>query len=338
MLIQVTHWAIAITTLLVWPPWDGEQDQVRAAILRAISAYRETFTPGLVEWQETVRGGPEVPDVPGRSRTLRLAAGSRGGLLTYADPVREQRIPGRRVERALLENSRYAAVLKRTDPTSAWILVEVQLLPSSERLDPESLPLQWESSLRVSPYTCYMGGVSLANLLERHPSAITDIRPGPGSTVRLEFAKPTTETNDPAIRHIPSRRGFLELDNAQGFAIRRYEFKSEALPGHPAQVVSGAKEYEERDGRLLLVREERKMRFGDAAKEVTLVAEFRWGFDQGTETDFTLSAFGLPEPFGITWDRPTPWWLYALISAGVLFVVAVIVSFWKRRLAARQAG
>ena len=56
------------------------------------------------------------------------------------------------------------------------------------------------------------------------------------------------------------------------------------------------------------------------------------------ESDFTLSAFGLPEPFGVTWERPTPWWLYALISAGVLFVVAVIVSFWKRRLAARSAG
>ena len=56
------------------------------------------------------------------------------------------------------------------------------------------------------------------------------------------------------------------------------------------------------------------------------------------ETDFTLSAFGLPEPFGVTWERPTPWWLYALISAGMLFVVAVIVSFRKRRLAARQAG
>ena len=56
------------------------------------------------------------------------------------------------------------------------------------------------------------------------------------------------------------------------------------------------------------------------------------------ESAFTLTAFGLPEPFGVTWERPTPWWLYALISAGVLFVVAVIVSFWKRRLAARSAG
>ena len=56
------------------------------------------------------------------------------------------------------------------------------------------------------------------------------------------------------------------------------------------------------------------------------------------ESDFTLSAFGLPEPYGVEWERPTPWWLYTLFSAGVLFVVAVIVSFWKRRLAAQQAA
>ena len=57
-----------------------------------------------------------------------------------------------------------------------------------------------------------------------------------------------------------------------------------------------------------------------------------------SDHEFTLSAYGFLEPFGITWDRPTPWWLYALISAGVLFIVTVIVSFWKRRLAARSAG
>ncbi|HMP59151.1 MAG TPA: hypothetical protein PKD86_07345 [Gemmatales bacterium] len=47
-------------------------------------------------------------------------------------------------------------------------------------------------------------------------------------------------------------------------------------------------------------------------------------------SDFTLTAFGLPEPYGVTWDRPTPWWLYALISAGALLVVAVVVILRKR--------
>ena len=68
-------------------------------------------------------------------------------------------------------------------------------------------------------------------------------------------------------------------------------------------------------------------------------AQYRLRVDRSSqEWQCTLSAFGLPEPYGVEWERPTPWWLYALISAGVLFVVAVIVSFWKRRLAARQSA
>ena len=51
------------------------------------------------------------------------------------------------------------------------------------------------------------------------------------------------------------------------------------------------------------------------------------------ELDFTLSAFGLPEPFGVTWDRPTPWWLY--IGGGTLAVLVIVILGyrWRRRAA-----
>jgi hypothetical protein len=50
---------------------------------------------------------------------------------------------------------------------------------------------------------------------------------------------------------------------------------------------------------------------------------------------FTLSYYGLPEPFGVEWERPTPWWLYAGIGAGVLVVLIFLLGLWKRRLLAR---
>ena len=51
------------------------------------------------------------------------------------------------------------------------------------------------------------------------------------------------------------------------------------------------------------------------------------------ELDFTLSAFGLPEPYGVTWDRPTPWWLY--IGGGTLAVLVIVILGyrWRRRAA-----
>lgn len=50
---------------------------------------------------------------------------------------------------------------------------------------------------------------------------------------------------------------------------------------------------------------------------------------------FTLSYYGLPEPFGIEWERPTPWWLYTGIAAGALVLLIFLLGNWKRQLLAR---
>jgi hypothetical protein len=53
--------------------------------------------------------------------------------------------------------------------------------------------------------------------------------------------------------------------------------------------------------------------------------------------DFSLTAFGLPEPYGVDPPiRPTPWWLSAGIAVGVLFVLLFLLGLWKRRLLARS--
>jgi hypothetical protein len=48
-----------------------------------------------------------------------------------------------------------------------------------------------------------------------------------------------------------------------------------------------------------------------------------------SESDFTLSAFGFPEPFGIEWERPIPWGLY--IIGGTLGMVVVMGVVWRIR-------
>jgi hypothetical protein len=48
-------------------------------------------------------------------------------------------------------------------------------------------------------------------------------------------------------------------------------------------------------------------------------------------TDFTLSAFGLTEPPGVTWERPTPWYLWA---SGIAFA-CLIIGFVSKRIAGR---
>jgi hypothetical protein len=48
------------------------------------------------------------------------------------------------------------------------------------------------------------------------------------------------------------------------------------------------------------------------------------------EADYSLSAFGLPEPFGIEWEKPTPWWLF-LIGGGLGIIVLLAVGYRLRK-------
>ena len=61
-----------------------------------------------------------------------------------------------------------------------------------------------------------------------------------------------------------------------------------------------------------------------------LLVEYKWQDANLPETDFTLSAFGLPEPFGIEWEKPTPWWLY-LICGGLGVIVLLAVGYRLRK-------
>ncbi len=54
-------------------------------------------------------------------------------------------------------------------------------------------------------------------------------------------------------------------------------------------------------------------------------------FDEMPEYEFTLSAFGLPEPFGITWERPRPWWIYFGLAGGGCLVGIVLIGVFLRR-------
>ncbi len=58
------------------------------------------------------------------------------------------------------------------------------------------------------------------------------------------------------------------------------------------------------------------------------------------DDSFTLSAFGLPEPPGVTWERPTPWWLYGIVVGFALVILSGIVykvvGRWRTQAAKPQ--
>lgn len=48
------------------------------------------------------------------------------------------------------------------------------------------------------------------------------------------------------------------------------------------------------------------------------------------ESDCTLTAFGLPEPVGLTWSRPTPIYVWLLVAAAIAALVAFLLYRGRR--------
>ena len=55
------------------------------------------------------------------------------------------------------------------------------------------------------------------------------------------------------------------------------------------------------------------------------------------ESEFRLTAFGLPEPVGITWEEPTPRYIWFLIATGVLGALGIVFRILARRRSAAKA-
>jgi|DewCreStandDraft_5_1066085.scaffolds.fasta_scaffold01119_19 hypothetical protein len=76
-------------------------------------------------------------------------------------------------------------------------------------------------------------------------------------------------------------------------------------------------------------------RSGDWSMEINSTYEFQVDPSiDPPEREFTLSAFGLPEPPGVTWvqERRTPVYVWLLVAAGVLLTLALVFRWLARRL------
>ena len=69
---------------------------------------------------------------------------------------------------------------------------------------------------------------------------------------------------------------------------------------------------------------------------VTEITDFRRASAPFPDTDFTLSAFGLPEPPGLEWKRPTPWYLWVGLAGIVCLALGVGGRWLKQRMTASK--
>jgi hypothetical protein len=72
-------------------------------------------------------------------------------------------------------------------------------------------------------------------------------------------------------------------------------------------------------------------------KETRSIREILHGYNYDNaenidnELRYTVSHYGLPEPEGIVWEKPTPWWIYLIAGAIALFVTGIALAWFARR-------
>jgi hypothetical protein len=235
-------------------------------------------------------------------------------------------------------NSRYGFELTRPGGPTEWRLKDVHLAdsasPSPRHPEVESLA---RGTVFVRPYA--MTSSTLTDMFNAPSFRLLGCGPSPRdpALVRVQF-----EENPPPVGKKPPMRlsGWCDLDPRTGWSIRGSDVTSSdrVLTKTVRTDITSAVEG---DG-LVRVDEERhevKVMKGDTllAHRAQLTTYKIWVDRDVPEREFTLTAYGLPEPVGITWEKPTSRYVWFLVAAGGFAVLMLGFRYLARRRTAKVA-
>jgi hypothetical protein len=137
--------------------------------------------------------------------------------------------------------------------------------------------------------------------------------------------------------------GWYDLDPDAGWSVR--EFDEGFVYGDTTTTVHArlASELDAKTG-IVLLREfqsEVKMTRGENSLLSHFITKGKyktWIQTDLPEQEFSLTAYGLPEPVGVKWDQRTPRYVWFLIAAGAFAALALGFRHLSRRRAARQGA
>lgn len=229
-------------------------------------------------------------------------------------------------------NPKYAFRLTRQDPSRGWLLERIAT--------PDDIDI-WFGSVTVGDLAVdhvsshfSVGGLPIAQVCEDAGFAIKEIgvvQSGGRELVRVEFSfRPRMAGG----RYIAMTGGRVLLDPAYYWHMREAETTLAGSTG----TATGRTTYDtvpDKSGRPILRRTETRMegkQNGKTVFEESGTGEFDLAADPSVpDTECTLTAFGLPEPVGVEWKRPTPLYVWLLMAAGVCGGLAYLFFYLRRR-------
>lgn len=228
-------------------------------------------------------------------------------------------------------NALYGFTLTRKAADAPWALRNVRR--GDNRYDPKD----WENNGWTALYGCVsVGGDRLGDLIRQ--STFRVLRAGTVGRDGRELAEIEFDNAHrwSTVPYVGIQGGTLLLDPDRFWTLRSFTLR--LRNGDGDSICKG--EYELRDPAakypvpkrsVLLVDMPQPKESGKEGRLVTSVvieSDLEVASHAPADEEFTLSAFGLPEPQGVTWPTPTRWYLW-FIAAGVCSL-AVGGFFWHR--------
>lgn len=250
-----------------------------------------------------------------------------------------------RLERdvTFIANPKYSSLLQQKNETDGWLLTTLELVRKPEDLHAAATYASSNPVVALAALPYAIESVTLAELMRDPGFEVKDVRPVEHRNkkcVAMTFtykAKGTTGIGDrskPRLLMVMVGGRFV-LDPARAWSIQTSEI--EFIEGVSAKfsVEYGSDEQgvpvvKSAVSELLNPNNPPKSR-----RHAMKVRLEHVTFRDCPTVDFTLTAFGLPEPEGIVWPSPSPWWLWlsfaSIGSVAMAFLFVKLIQRYQRR-------
>lgn len=227
-------------------------------------------------------------------------------------------------------NTRYAFELRKAAGADGWRLIQVRMTNAPE---PPSRAFDVAYAAAQSPLLePYQGALLPLPDVFAHPSfKLSGCGPSPSNPgcVRVTYEARTAPN-----RPVEVIAEWVDLDPAAAWSVREQDRIWDLGPARDTSHAWNTVELSP-DGVPLL--REKKVEYQQGSKDAVRVSRrvhltYSCRVDKDVpEREFTLSAFGLPEPVGVVWEKPTPRYVWFLTAAGGCAALAVGFRFLARR-------
>jgi hypothetical protein len=235
----------------------------------------------------------------------------------------------------LATNSKYTFKLSRKSEESEWLLASFDM-DNKKILSQRRVPLADLVLEELAPhfaFTTLMFQSPVAEMLKKPDfvKKVSEVDRAGQKLIKLDFTHSQTVRGETEVA-----LAWILLDPDHYWFVVEYavQFKLAKLESG-SEVVFGER------GIPIIKRYTMKSSFCEPPDKPIGFRELVYNYDlheaaEVPEQEFTLSAFGLPEPAGVVWTRTPPYYLWFAIATAAAFALAIAFRYLAKRRAKAQ--